>query len=233
MTSTGGVARTRRQRSAFAIKAAAKQRRQRNIAIALAVVFVAIAIYEVPHTIHLLTKHDETASTPLPVTTTPSEPKPSPTKVKLPTSAGDPFAVRSLGGGDSTVGAAIGGHDPFQAPASASVAAAPQAAQPLPQTIVVGTPGAGRTAVHGWIVILASIPTGEGASAASSFAQRASPKVGSLSILNSSNRRPLRGGYWVVYAGPYSTLAAVTDRANHVHSLGYGTAYIRQLIIYK
>ena len=37
--------------------------------------------------------------------------------------------------------------------------------------------------------------------------------VGALSVLNSSNRRPLRGGYWVVYSGPYATLGAVSRRA--------------------
>ena len=52
-------------------------------------------------------------------------------------------------------------------------------------------------------------------------------------MLNSSNRRPLRGGYWVVYTGPYATLSAVTSRAGSVHSQGYPTAYIRELIVYR
>ena len=57
--------------------------------------------------------------------------------------------------------------------------------------------------------------------------------IGDVSLLNSSNRRPLRGGYWVVYTGPYNTLAEVSAAANHVHSSGFATAYIRQLVVYK
>ena len=57
--------------------------------------------------------------------------------------------------------------------------------------------------------------------------------VGSLSILNSSKRRPLRGGYWVVYTGPFSTLAQVNHNASGVHARGFTSAYIRQLIVYR
>jgi hypothetical protein len=65
------------------------------------------------------------------------------------------------------------------------------------------------------------------------FARDARPNVGALSVLNSSNRRPLRGGYWVVYSGPYSTLGAVSRRAGDIHASGYRTAYIRELIAYR
>jgi hypothetical protein len=88
-------------------------------------------------------------------------------------------------------------------------------------------------AKHGWIVILASIRTRNGQSAAVRFARDARPNVGALSVLNSSNRRPLRGGYWVVYSGPYSTLGAVSRRAGDIHASGYRTAYIRELIAYR
>lgn len=99
---------------------------------------------------------------------------------------------------------------------------------------MIGTPGGGRHASHGWIVILASIPTGEGKGSATSFAAHARAKgITPVSVLNSSNRRPLRGGYWVVYTGPYATLNAVTSRAGSVHSQGYPTAYIRELIVYR
>ncbi len=105
---------------------------------------------------------------------------------------------------------------------------------PLPQTIVIGKPGGNRVAKHGWIVILASIPTAEGRSSATSFAAKArTAGLSPVSVLNSSNRRPLRGGYWVVYTGPYATLSAVNSRAGSVHSRGYPTAYIRQLIVYR
>ena len=98
---------------------------------------------------------------------------------------------------------------------------------------MIGRPGGHRVAKRGWIVILASIPTRNGRSAALSFARGARRSVGGVSVLNSSNRRPLRGGYWVVYTGPYSTLAAVSQRAGSIHAAGYRTAYIRELISYR
>ena len=98
---------------------------------------------------------------------------------------------------------------------------------------MIGRPGGNRVAKRGWIVILASIPTNNGRGAALRFARGARGNVGGLSVLNSSNRRPLRGGYWVVYSGPYSTLAAVSRRAGGIHAAGYGTAYIRELITYR
>jgi hypothetical protein len=52
-------------------------------------------------------------------------------------------------------------------------------------------------------------------------------------VLNSSNRRPLRGGFWVVYTGPYTGLAQVSAAADHVHKSGFTSAYIRELIVYK
>ena len=87
---------------------------------------------------------------------------------------------------------------------------------------MIGRPGGNRVAKRGWIVILASIPTNNGRGAALRFARGARGNVGGLSVLNSSNRRPLRGGYWVVYSGPYSTLAAVSRRAGGIHAAGYG-----------
>jgi hypothetical protein len=114
------------------------------------------------------------------------------------------------------------------------VKTAPVRAPVLPGTIVLGTPGAGRVAVRGWIVILASIPTAQGADAANSFAAQARKAgFGTVSVLNSSNRKPLRGGYWVVYTGPYNTLAEVSTFADTIHSSGFKTAYIRQLVMYK
>jgi hypothetical protein len=123
-----------------------------------------------------------------------------------------------------------GGPDPFNASSSSSAATSTAA---LPSRIVIGTPGGHRVAKHGWIVILASIPTSNGRPAALRFAHGARRSVGGLSVLNSSNRRPLRGGYWVVYSGPYPTLAAVSRRADNIHAAGYRTAYIRELITYR
>jgi hypothetical protein len=36
-----------------------------------------------------------------------------------------------------------------------------------------------------------------------------------------------------VYTGPYATLIGVTSSAGSVHSRGYPTAYIRELIVYR
>ena len=146
----------------------------------------------------------------------------------------DPFAARALADGDSGVAPSFG-RDPFAtpaAPSAASIGPAPSVTSPLPQQIVIGTPS-GKGATRGWIVILASIPTGEGRGSATSFAQVARRRgITPVSVLNSSNRRPLRGGYWVVYTGPVSTLSEVENLAAQVHANGYGTAYVRELIVY-
>jgi hypothetical protein len=153
----------------------------------------------------------------------------------------DVFTQRKIVG-PSTLGSVAtppGLHDPFAKPNTQQAAAAPPAqspvaASPLPGTIVIGTPGANKITQQGWILILASIPTAQGRAAAAAFASRAGGAgIGDVSLLNSSNRRPLRGGYWVVYTGPYNTLAEVSAAANHVHSSGFATAYIRQLVVYK
>ena len=104
----------------------------------------------------------------------------------------------------------------------------------LPKQIVIGAPGAGRVASHGWILILASVPTGQGRAKATQVAKQArNHGLTFVSILNSSKSRPLRGGYWVVYTGPYPTLASVNSAAKHVHASGFGDAYVRELIVYK
>jgi hypothetical protein len=146
-------------------------------------------------------------------------------------SGADPFAPKALSDGDAHA-VSGGGPDPFTGSPGSSWSAknSPLA---LPKQIVIGRPGGHRVAKRGWIVILASIPTRNGRSAALSFARGARRSVGGVSVLNSSNRRPLRGGYWVVYKGPYSTLTAVSQRAGTIHAAGYRTAYIRELISYR
>ena len=153
----------------------------------------------------------------------------------------DVFMVRKLSS-DNTLGAVAtpaGLHDPFAKPHTSQAAIAPPTQRPatispLPGTIIVGTPGANKTTVQGWIVILASIPTAQGATAANSFAATARKGgFGAVSVLNSSNSKPLRGGYWVVYTGPYNTLAQVSTAADTIHGSGFKTAYIRQLVMYK
>ena len=115
---------------------------------------------------------------------------------------------RALSNGDAHA-APLPGRDPFACSAG-RIFATPRGDTPppaLPATIVIGRPGGHRVAKRGWIVILASIPTRNGRRRLCSFARGARRSVGGVSVLNSSNRRPLRGGYWVVYTGPYSTLA--------------------------
>jgi hypothetical protein len=220
-----------RRRTAYAARAAAKQRRQRNVAIVGFVVLIVIAGYEVPHILKSLHHHGTTA---LATTTSPGPTAVAPKRIRLTRATGtDPFAARSLASDDPTVGQAIPGNDPFEPYAAARPSQASTAAQPLPQTIVIGSPRNGQAAVHGWIVILASIPTGEGRSSAEAFVQRAASRLGNLSILNSSNSKPLRGGYWVVYNGPFRTLGEVSKQASAVHAAGYPSAYIRELIVYR
>jgi hypothetical protein len=105
--------------------------------------------------------------------------------------------------------------------------------QPLPHTIVVGTPQPGRAPTIGYIVLLASIPTTDGQASANDFAARArAGGVTNVSVLDSSSRKPLRPGYYVVYVGPFSTPSQAMTEQAHMRSRGYADAYIRQLIQY-
>ena len=204
-----------------AARAAAKQRRQLFFLVVLAAVLAALLAWQLPNVLDRSSASTPSATPPVAAPT-------SPTKSQRRPAGGDPFGGNPLPNQDARAVKA-GGADPFKGGGPAVV---PQ--QPIPgQVIVVGQPGGHRVATHGWIVILASIPTRNGRASALQFARRTRGRVGSLSILNSSSRRPLRGGYWVVYSGPYPTLAAVSRRAGRVHAAGYPSAYIRELITYR
>jgi hypothetical protein len=244
--SSVGVPTSKRPGTAYAAKAAAKQRRQKFIAGGLGLALIAVLVFEGPPLLKLVTGSKTPSTVPeIPVVTpTPlGSGRANLLKSLKRRPASDPFSEPAGVNEDPTpreIGPPAGSVDPFagKAPtgdaAQVSAPPAPVTTSPLPETIVIGTPGGNRKASHGWIVILASIPTGEGKSSATSFAAKARGRgLAPVSVLNSSNRRPLRGGYWVVYTGPYSTLSAVTARAGGVHSLGYPTAYIRQLIVYR
>jgi hypothetical protein len=220
------AAAVRRRGSTNNARIAAKQRRQRILVVVLAAVLVALLAYEVPH---LLKRSSGNSSAAMAAAPPASIRKPERKRLPGGGNGADPFAVKSLPDGDAHAVAA-GGPDPFKASSSSSAATSTAA---LPSRIVIGRPGGHRVAKRGWIVILASIPTRNGRPAALSFAHGARRTVGRLSVLNSSNRRPLRGGYWVVYSGPYSTLAAVSGRAGDIHAAGYRSAYIRELISYR
>jgi hypothetical protein len=242
----------RRGAQAAAAERAAKERRQLYMVIGLGVLLLIVLAVEV---LPRLTSggSTQTATTPPPAVTTPAVSTPASRtqstgsvverralRRALRQPASDPFAG-AVTGTPSTLGSVPnppGLHDPFASTSSPEAATAPVATKPagpaIKGTIVIGTPGAGTVAEHGWIVILASIPTAKGKSAATSFAAAAKRAgVGSPSILNSSNRRPLRGGYWVVYTGPFGTLGQVNHNASTVHARGFTSAYIRQLIVYK
>jgi hypothetical protein len=219
-----------KRRGASGTKAAAKQRKQRIFVVVLVVVLGILLVFQVPRTLNLVSKSDapETA-----VQSVPAAPSAHPaTKARGSGNGADPFALRGVSNGDTRV-APADAPDPFMAPAAATHAAPSPVAAPLPQQIVIGRPGGHRVAKRGFIVILASIPTRNGRGDAIRFARQARHNVGGLSILNSSHSRPLRGGYWVVYSGPYPTLDSVSKHAGGIHAAGYRTAYIRQLIAYK
>jgi hypothetical protein len=218
----------RRRGSTNNARIAAKQRRQKILVVVLAAVLVALLAYEVPH---LLERSGGNSSA---VPAAPAASTPGPERKQLPGAGNgpDPFAAKSLGPGDAPA-VATGGPDPFTGQSASSSSSAASSTAALPTRIVIGRPGGDRVARRGWIVILASIPTNNGRPSALRFAREARSSVGGLSVLNSSNRRPLRGGYWVVYSGPYSTLAAVSRRAGAIHAAGYRSAYIRELIAYR
>ena len=193
---SAAVAKRRGQSSAT--RAEAKARRQKITVAVLAAVLGLLLVYELPKT--LKTVKNSSAPAAAPASPTPaSGPH---TRVQGSGSGADPFAQRSLPKGDPGA-VADGRPDPFTAPHASSPAAPATTPAALPQQFVIGRPGGHRVARHGWIVILASIPTHNGHGDAVSFARSARQNVGALSILNSSNSRPLRGGYWVVYSGPY------------------------------
>ena len=223
-----------RRTTARAAAARAKQRRTKILVIVLLVALAALLAFQVPRMLKLLGGDDSSTS----ATSSPSATEPASNKRrKLPAilrgagTAADPFAARALTDRDSGI-APGGGRDPFAQPLPSEAVSTPVARATLPQRIVIGTPGAHKRLIRGWIVILASIPVQRGHGSAAVFARRVQG-LGHISILNSSKRRPLRGGYWVVYAGPVKTLSAVSRLAATVHAAGYRTAYIRELYQYR
>ncbi|MBA3842038.1 MAG: hypothetical protein H0X39_05355 [Actinobacteria bacterium] len=213
------------------------------IAAVLGVLLVAVLAFEVPHMIKLLKGSNAPTAA---VATPPALQAPRETLRVLQglrhLPASDPFSVGRSAGTDPvarSVPIPVGSVDPFATRAATAVSepaitGSSTSSSPLPAQIVIGKPGGTRRASHGWIVILASIPTREGRGAATAFAANARRRgIDSVSVLNSSNRRPLRGGYWVVYTGPFDKLSGLGDRASGVHSHGYPTAYIRELIVYR
>ena len=245
---TGG-----RRAKRIADRRAAKERRQLYTVIGLGVLLLLLVVYELPKFLHRSGGGGGSVAATAPATPTPTTTGGSQRAAELAQAHELRAALRrparnvfepNAAGSPSTLGGVAnppGLRDPFALPSAPSASRAPvvkkpasSTSEPLPKTIILGTPGAGRVPVKGWIVILASIPTREGQTSARSFATAAGHTgVGKVSVLNSSNRRPLRGGYWVVYTGPYNTLSLVNAASSHVHTAGFPTAYIRELIVYR
>jgi hypothetical protein len=225
--------------SARAAAVDARQRRAKMLAAALGVVLAALLAYEVlPHALKLFGQSGSSQAATRASVGTPVPAAASKQLSPILRGSGggrDPFAARALPDLDPGIAPGGGARDPFamrSAAAPAPVARARPAPVVLPRRLVVGTPGAHKHRVRGWIVILASVPVERGRAAAAAFARRAHG-LGAVSILNSSKRRPLRGGYWVVFAGPTKTLRAVSRLVAAAHASGFRSAYIRELYQYR
>jgi len=248
---------SRRRSNAQAEARAAKEKKQKIFLAAAGVLLVLLLIVELPKLMKSSgSSTSSTATTPsTPAVDTPAATgavvasAKTPTEIKQDTAAIKRMSAHDVFGRADAVGAQpafqniptpAGVRDPFEGTGTASstsalkkkVASASVSA-PLPAQIVIGKKTKNTVANKGWIVILASIPTSKGRASATSFVAKAEKKgITGLSILNSSNSKPLRGGYWVVYAGPFKSIAAVNTNANSVHQSGFGSAYVRQLVVY-
>ena len=104
-------------------------------------------------------------------------------------------------------------------------------------TATTATTGGSRTIVawpsgrRGYTVILASVPTSQGRSAAEARAREASgdglPQVG---ILNSSDFQSLNAGYYVVFTGVYDTESQVKAAVSRARAAGWPIAYPREIV---
>ena len=233
------------QRERAAAAADKKQRRQKVIAFGGLGVLAILLVIQGPRLLDAVSGSSDPVATAIPapvVATPPSEDKSSGDALRNLKSGGDPFLVRALANNDpqpGVVSAPGGAKDPFAQKAAPAPAPAvtpqpkPAPAEPtLPDRIVVGTPKPGAVAKRGWIVVLASIQTRFGRPFADRFAARVEADGLEVSVLNSSTRKPLRSGYYVVYTGPFASLAAVQRSAAHVRAFGYRTAYVREILRY-
>lgn len=223
--------------------AAAKQRRKKVIAFAGLGVLAILMFIQGPKLLDAFAGSDgaTTAAEPAPAASVPEKKAATSRALRfLKATGADPFASRALADNDPRAGSISGPggtRDPFgQSAATRPVKpAAPVAnpvAAPVPGKIVLGTPTLGAVAKRGWIVVLASVQARVGRTYAQRFASRVRTNGLEVSVLNSSTNEPLRAGYYVVYTGPFATLAAVQRSAAHVHAFGYRTAYVREILRY-
>ncbi len=223
--------------------AAAKQRRQKMVAFGGLGVLAVLLLFQGPRILDEFGGSSNPAPVALPVSTlVPPDGTTAPgRKLRFKGRGSDPFSSRSLANNDPRAGAVsgpVGAKDPFVKGGSSAAISSPSTtpdpvAKPLPKRIVVGTPTPGAIARRGWIVVLASIQTRVGRGYANRFAAGVRRDgLGAIAVLDSSTRRPLRKGYYVVYTGPFETLSEVQRSAAHVRAFGYRTAYVREILRY-
>jgi SPOR domain len=108
-------------------------------------------------------------------------------------------------------------------------AAPPTPATPPPAPTTDGS--SGRTLAAGdYIVVLASVPVGDGRDLATRVAARARARgVDDVGVVDSSNYSTLRTGFYAVYSGPYPTLDRLLSTLEQVRGKGYPSAYSRRL----
>jgi hypothetical protein len=231
----------------IAAAAAVKERRKKVIAFGGLGVLVLLLVIQGPKLFDLLSGPAVPEAVGTPAATS-SEPTPKPRglpKALRFSSPSDPFLARRLVGRDPQVGsfpAPAGLSDPFRKidspePATPPATRKPPAAvpaTPLPDKIVLGTPSSPNArGTRGWIVVIASIPVRSGRASAERFARQVrADGLSTIDVLVSSQSKPLRAGYFVVYNGPYTTLRSVQRAGAHVRAFGYRDAYIRPIIRY-
>jgi SPOR domain len=125
---------------------------------------------------------------------------------------------------------------PTEAPTltTGTLPTAPTATQP--PTTTAAPPPPPRNAVlawpnrNGYTVVLNSIPTANGRSAAVAQAKQAGSRgLRQVGVLDSSRYSSLHPGYYVVFSGIYSSLSAAQAAVSRARSAGYGAAYARQI----
>ena len=91
-------------------------------------------------------------------------------------------------------------------------------------------PTAWPAGASGWTVVLASVPTSAGRTAAESQARRAANAgLSDVGVLDSSQFSSLHPGYYVVFSGIYQSLGAAQSAASVARSHGYSSAYPRRV----
>jgi uncharacterized protein (UPF0548 family) len=218
---------------------AAKKRRERIMLVTCVILLVGLVALEGPKT---LRKLHSSSPAPAPATTIP---QPSGAGATTPTSR--PVDMRALRN--------YAAKDPFVAQIAAAGAAltpAPTrvvpprvrtahfvAKDPFVQQVTIAAPAQTpkvsskaplATTGGNLIVIVASVPVGQGRAAADKAAAQArSHGVPNVHVVLSSSYPTLRSGFYAVYSGPYPTLGRALKMLEAVRGRGYVSAYTRRL----